>query len=97
MKPLRMSNYVVPQIKHLVKRVLLRLGMFPQNRSIFITDEAIISAFTRDPENTFLVSFPRTGSHWLRMLTELYFERPSLLRVFYYYNRRDYFRNYMLT
>ena len=30
----------------------------------------------------FLVSFPRTGSHWLRMLMELYFDKPSLTRSF---------------
>jgi hypothetical protein len=55
-----------------------------------VTDPAIIDAFTSDPDNTFLVSFPRTGSHWLRMLMELYFGRPSLVRVFFYPERRDY-------
>lgn len=37
-----------------------------------------------------MVSFPRTGSHWLRMLSELYFERPTLVRPFYYPNSKDY-------
>ncbi len=41
-------------------------------------------------ENPYLVSFPRTGSHWLRMLSELYFERPTLVRPFHYPNRTDY-------
>lgn len=30
-----------------------------------------------------LVSFPRTGSHWLRMFLELYFDRPMLTRHFF--------------
>ncbi|MCG6893771.1 MAG: sulfotransferase domain-containing protein [Desulfobacteraceae bacterium] len=59
-------------------------GSFP------VEDKAVIDAFQAEPDNTFLVSFPRTGSHWLRMLMELYFGRPSLTRVFYYPNRRDY-------
>lgn len=37
-----------------------------------------------------MVSFPRTGSHWLRMLMELYFERPSLVRAFYFHNQTDF-------
>lgn len=60
------------------------------SRSKVITNQKTIKAFKSNPENTFLVSFPRTGSHWLRMVTELYFGRPSLVRVFYYYRRSDY-------
>ncbi|USN98830.1 MAG: hypothetical protein H6810_11825 [Phycisphaeraceae bacterium] len=30
-----------------------------------------------------LMSFPRTGSHWLRMALELYFDRPMLTRHFF--------------
>ena len=55
-----------------------------------IRDQDIIDQFTADPDNTFLVSFPRTGSHWLRMLMELYFEQPSLVRLFYYSENRDF-------
>lgn len=58
--------------------------------SISVDDEKVIRAFVENPANPFLVSFPRTGSHWLRMVMELYFERPSLVRVFYYPKRRDY-------
>ena len=58
--------------------------------SIQIRDNKEISKFTSNLDNTFLVSFPRTGSHWLRMLMELYFERPSLTRVFYFFDRDDY-------
>jgi hypothetical protein len=62
----------------------------PTEGSVAVHDQPILEAFINDPQNTFLISFSRTGSHWLRMLMELYFERPSLVRVFYYPERRDY-------
>ncbi|WP_136658903.1 sulfotransferase domain-containing protein [Nitratireductor sp. XY-223] len=52
--------------------------------------DRFVTAFTRNPDNPFIVSFPRTGSHWLRLLMELYFERPSLVRTFYYPERSDF-------
>jgi hypothetical protein len=58
--------------------------------SVHISDSNIIEMFTSNPDNSFLVSFPRTGSHWLRMIMELYFQRPSLVRVFFYPERTDY-------
>ena len=58
--------------------------------SVAITDQKVLKKYIDDPAFPFLVSFPRTGSHWLRMLMELYFERPSLVRVFYYRNKKDY-------
>ena len=64
--------------------------IWSDNASVSISKRAIIDAFKANPANTFLVSFPRTGSHWLRMLMELYFGRPSLVRVFYYPECRDY-------
>lgn len=60
------------------------------NSSWSITDPQIIGRFYANPNNTFLVSFPRTGSHWVRMIMELYFEQPSLTRVFYFPENRDY-------
>jgi hypothetical protein len=58
--------------------------------SVAVTDPETIGGFVSDPSFPFLVSFPRTGSHWLRMLMELYFERPLLTRTFYMRDRRDY-------
>lgn len=46
--------------------------------------------FISDSDFPFLVSFPRTGSHWLRMLMELYFEKPGLVRVFYYHKAKNF-------
>lgn len=62
----------------------------PDRGSTEVLDRDVIESFTSDPRNTFLVSFPRTGSHWLRMLMELYFERPSLRRIFYHPDRDDF-------
>ena len=69
---------------------LLHTTMDHDHNSIVITDQSTIEAFKNDPNHTLLVSFPRTGSHWLRMLMELYFGRPSLVRIFYYPEKNDY-------
>ena len=61
-----------------------------QNTSSYVPSQKNIDSFISNPANTFLVSFPRTGSHWLRMMMELYFERPTLVRAFYYFDKTDY-------
>ena len=45
-------------------------------------DDPLVKEVISDPEFPYLVSFPRTGSHWLRMLMEYYFDVPSLVRIF---------------
>lgn len=80
---------VAGKMKRLLKRLISEADA-PNNGSIAVSDQIIIESFVANPNNTFLVSFPRTGSHWLRMLMELYFGRPSLVRVFYYPERNDY-------
>ncbi|MEL6719280.1 MAG: sulfotransferase domain-containing protein, partial [Bacteroidota bacterium] len=35
-------------------------------------------------------SFPRTGSHWFRMILELYSDRPLLTRSFFKHSNKDY-------
>ena len=49
-----------------------------------------VDKYSAASENPYLVSFPRTGSHWLRMLSELYSERPTLVRPFHYQDSTDY-------
>lgn len=49
-----------------------------------------IREFRSNPDNVFLVSFPRTGSHWLRMLMELYFGQPLLVRSFFNFSHENY-------
>ena len=61
-----------------------------EDGSVGITEESLIRKFTDQPDFPYLVSFPRTGSHWLRMLMELYFEKPSLVRSFYYKESKDF-------
>ena len=58
--------------------------------SVGITDTRVINKFVEAPDFPWLISFPRTGSHWLRMVMELYFEKPSLVRIFYYKDANDF-------
>ena len=55
-----------------------------------VFDPQVINAFVANPDNAFIVSFPRTGSHWLRMLMELYFDHPTMTRKFFLLDRVDY-------
>jgi hypothetical protein len=82
---------MLQQLKRLAQRVTGRANPhMTDDDSPGVRDSSVIEAFVSDPDNTFLVSFPRTGSHWLRMLMELYFEQPSLVRVFFYPEVEDY-------
>ena len=87
---------MVSEILIIMKKISSRIGhkwdvkQRVHEGSTHIHDQALIDQFTANPDNTFLVSFPRTGSHWLRMLMELYFEQPSLVRLFYYPENRDF-------
>lgn len=65
-------------------------GFIDTDSSVSIADSQLIEKFTRDPDFPYLVSFPRTGSHWLRMVMELYFKKPSLVRAFYYKDATDF-------
>ncbi len=55
-----------------------------------IVDQKVWRKYTSNPEFPYLISFPRTGSHWLRNVMELYFEKPSLTRVFFYKKPKDF-------
>lgn len=58
--------------------------------SVSVDDQEVIKSFTDNPDFPYLVSFSRTGSHWLRMIMELYFEKPSLVRAFYFKDANDF-------
>jgi hypothetical protein len=64
-------------LNKLISRVLNSDG------SVSVDDPKTIKSFTDNPDFPYLVSFSRTGSHWLRMVMELYFEKPSLVRVLF--------------
>jgi hypothetical protein len=64
-------------------------SLTPQGTSYLISNE-VADDYIRNPNNPFLVSFPRTGSHWLRMMMEKYFERPTLRRIFFFPKNKNY-------
>jgi hypothetical protein len=50
----------------------------------------VANRYVNDPQFPYIISFPRVGSHYLRMVLELYFERPLLPRSFYYTDKTDF-------
>jgi len=69
-----------------IKQAMIRSKRVPPSLDV----TRVVGNFTACASEPFLVSFPRTGSHWLRMMIELYFERPQLKLTYYYINRDDY-------
>jgi len=63
---------------------------YSDEKGSYEIDEQIVQQFISNPDFPWLISFPRTGSHWLRMLMELYFEKPSLVRAFYFKDATDF-------
>jgi len=63
-----------------------KLGSFLESNKSYCFSKEISEKYKNNTAFPWLVSFPRTGSHWLRMLMELYFEKPALVRSFYYHN-----------
>ena len=55
-----------------------------------VASKKVIDDFRNDPQFPFLISFPRTGSHWLRMMLEQYSNRPLLIRSFFEHPNKDY-------
>lgn len=60
------------------------------NSSSIQVYEDVYEPIIANPDFPFLISFPRTGSHWLRMVMELYFEKPALVRIFYFKEMREF-------
>lgn len=67
---------------------ILKEALLEKKGSVLIEDEELILRHVANEDFPFLVSFPRTGSHWLRMLMELYFEKPALVRAFFYHDKK---------
>lgn len=61
-----------------------RLFKNKKNGFTYLHNEKIVKKWIEDIEFPFFISFPRTGSHWIRTVMELYFEKPSLTRIFFY-------------
>ena len=60
------------------------------SQSTPIFDPNHTKTFLENQNNTVMVSFPRCGSHWIRMMVELYFNQPTLSRNFFFPDRTDY-------
>jgi hypothetical protein len=74
----------VKLLKKIINQVLNADG------SVSVNDPEVIKSFTENPDFPYLVSYSRTGSHWLRMIMELYFEKPALSRIFYFKDATDF-------
>ena len=70
--------------------LLRRLFGQPATDPIHVTDQRILDRYLKKPDFPWLISFPRTGSHWLRMIMELYFGKPGLRRIFFYPDANDF-------
>ena len=77
------------KIKQIVKKYIAGEPI-EDNSSINITDVDLIASFLANPDFPWFISFPRTGSHWLRMIMELYFEKPSLVEIYFYKDAKDF-------
>lgn len=73
---------------NLLKKIISRI--LNADGSASIDDPDVVKSFTDNSNFPYLVSFSRTGSHWLRMIMELYFEKPSLVRAFYFKDADDF-------
>jgi len=79
---------IILRIKNRFKRKQLK--NIKSKSSLNINNPEIIATALSDPDFPWLISFPRTGSHWLRMIMELYFEKPSLVEVYYYKDAQEF-------
>jgi glycosyltransferase involved in cell wall biosynthesis/predicted O-methyltransferase YrrM len=55
-----------------------------QQRDLSVASYSDVIDYMADKSLPYLVSFPRTGSHWLRMVLEKYLDRPILVRSFFH-------------
>lgn len=78
-------------LRRLTHKARVKLG-FVERRDVFVRDgdswivydSRVVDEYLKSPDSMALVSFPRTGSHWLCMMLEVYFERPCLVRTFFF-------------
>lgn len=73
----------------LTRRILTKMG-YRVRKVDPLHHPGAARRWLKNPDNPCLVSFPRTGSHWLRMVIERYFDRPLLVRSFFHPGRRDF-------
>lgn len=76
-------------MSRLTRRMLMKLG-YRMRKLDPHHHPGAARRWLQNPDNPCLISFPRTGSHWLRMVIERYFDRPLLVRTFFHPGRRDF-------
>lgn len=69
---------------------MLKNIIFKNEENSYLVKKEVVNTFIEKPDFSFLVSFPRTGSHWLRLLMELYLNKPALVRAFYFPKAKDF-------
>lgn len=74
-------------IKNLIKKIS---GSSIVEVSPLVASNHVIEQYWAESDFPFLVSYPRTGSHWLRIMLEKYSDKPMLVRSFYEHNNLDY-------
>ncbi len=71
-------------MKNQIKTILGKAGLrITRTNSSFEKRRKDIEIYKLDQQNPYFVSYPRTGSHWVRTILELYFDRPWLPNSFY--------------
>ncbi len=53
--------------------------MFNMSTIFGHNDQFVVDYLRSNPDLPYLISYPRTGSHWLRLVMEEYFDKPSLV------------------
>lgn len=80
-------------IRGYIRRAIKQIGFKAHNNSIVepgAVSMQVVKGALKNKDLPFLVSFPRTGSHWLRMILEAYADRPLLTRTFYAHRNTNY-------
>lgn len=84
-------RYTYDWLRDTVRRLLAPHQ--PRHAAAVLTQHfgfSMIDWFNLNPDNPYLVSFPRTGSGLLRMMIELYYERPTLVQSIFFKDSLDY-------
>ncbi len=99
-KPLNVNFIILMQkykiLKKLIKKILEKIKTQIKRmvglpiKKLYKKNDPIVIKTLNDKHFPYLISFPRTGSHWLRNIIELYFKKPLLLRSFYYGYKKDF-------
>jgi hypothetical protein len=53
-------------------------------------DKVVVDYLENNPYVPYFISYPRTGSHWIRYVMEKYFKKPSLVVIYEYVNSKEF-------